>query len=115
MKYYVKRDDQEYGPFCLADLQRCIARGNIDADDLARGDTMHGWIPIAKVAGTVPAPPPTSAGCGGAPPHLLAAEPVHPLEPAECRAVYPALCCWFSTLLWSAFFAASGILPRLAL
>src|ERR1700751_5402812 len=68
MKYFIKRDLNEYGPYTLADLQRYVAQGNIVLQDLARSEGMTDWAPVSQVLGTIavpvpaPATPPAAAG-----------------------------------------------------
>jgi hypothetical protein len=62
MKYYIKRDLNEYGPYTLADLQRYVAQGNIVLSDLARSEGMTDWAPVSQILGTIPvAVPPAAA------------------------------------------------------
>jgi GYF domain 2 len=64
MRYYIKRDLNEYGPYTLADLQRYVAQGNIVLTDLARSEGMTDWAPVSQILGTiaVPVAPPAAAG-----------------------------------------------------
>lgn len=61
MKYYIKRDLNEYGPYTLADLQRYVAQGNILMTDLARSEGLTDWVPVSQVLGNIPVPVPTPA------------------------------------------------------
>jgi hypothetical protein len=54
MKYFIKRDLNEFGPYSLSDLQRYIASGNIQLTDLARREDQTDWVPVLQVAGTFP-------------------------------------------------------------
>ncbi len=56
MKYYIRRDLNEYGPYTLADLQRYVAQGNIALTDLTRSEGMTDWVPVSQVIGNIPAP-----------------------------------------------------------
>src|SRR5215467_7219865 len=69
MKYYIRRDLNEYGPYTLADLQRYVAQGNISPNDLTRSEGMTDWVPVSQVLGTIPVSPPPQpiAGAAGAP------------------------------------------------
>lgn len=62
MKYFIKRDLNEYGPYTLADLQRYVAAGNILLTDLARSEGLTEWVPVSQVLGNIPVPVPASAG-----------------------------------------------------
>jgi hypothetical protein len=54
MKYYIKRDLNEYGPYTLADVQRYVAQGNILMTDLARSEGLTDWVPVSQVLGNIP-------------------------------------------------------------
>jgi hypothetical protein len=61
MKYYIKRDLNEYGPYTLADVQRYTAQGNILMTDLARSEGLTEWVPVSQVLGNIPVPVQTPA------------------------------------------------------
>jgi hypothetical protein len=61
MRYYIKRDLNEYGPYTLADLQRYVAQGNISMTDLTRSEGMTDWVPVSQVVGNIPLPAPPPA------------------------------------------------------
>src|SRR5215831_1189578 len=67
MKYYIRRELNEYGPYTLADLQRYVAQGNISPNDLTRSEGMTDWVPVSQVIGDVPAPAPPPAVIASAP------------------------------------------------
>jgi hypothetical protein len=78
MKYFIKRDLNEYGPYALADLQRYVATGNILLTDLARSEGMTDWVPVSQVLGNIPVPVPAPVGTvygGAATGYGLAASP----------------------------------------
>jgi hypothetical protein len=60
MKYFIKRDLNEFGPYTLSDLQRYLASGNIQLTDLARREDQTDWVPVLQVAGTIPTQTPTT-------------------------------------------------------
>jgi hypothetical protein len=67
MNYFVLRNDQQYGPYTLADLQRYVASGNVLVTDLTRSEGMTDWVPVSQVIGNIPVPvaapmPAVSAG-----------------------------------------------------
>jgi hypothetical protein len=66
MNYKIKRGEQEYGPYTLAELQRYVASGNVLLTDLCQSEAMTDWIPVQQVIGNIPvpaaAPAPTAAG-----------------------------------------------------
>jgi len=57
MTYQVSRNGQMYGPYTLEDLQRYVAAGNILLSDLAKGEDMSDWVPVAQILGSAAAPP----------------------------------------------------------
>jgi hypothetical protein len=56
MNYFVKRGDQQYGPYSLADLQRYVQQGNVSSSDLARSEAMQDWMPVSQVLGNIAVP-----------------------------------------------------------
>jgi hypothetical protein len=71
MEYFVKRGEQRFGPYSLADLQKYVQSGNLVASDLAQSEGMMDWVPLTQVLGNIPA---TEMGSGGAA-TALAAQP----------------------------------------
>jgi GYF domain 2 len=55
MQYFVKRAEEKFGPYTLAELQRYAQSGNITADDLAQSEGMTDWAPVSQVLGNIPA------------------------------------------------------------
>jgi hypothetical protein len=76
MKYFVKRGDEKFGPYSLADIQQYVQSGNISLGDLAQSEGMSDWFPVSQVIGNIPIPV-TSYGAATAP----ALEPVPELVP----------------------------------
>src|SRR5450631_827170 len=60
MQYTVRRNEQEYGPYTLADLQRYVASGNILVSDLVKSEGMDDWVPVSQVIGNIPIPTPAA-------------------------------------------------------
>jgi hypothetical protein len=56
VEYFVKRGDQSFGPYGLADLQKYVQSGNIMIEDLAQSEGMADWVPISQILGNIPAP-----------------------------------------------------------
>ena len=56
MNYFISRNDQQYGPYTLADLQRYVASGSILVTDLTHSEGMTEWIPVSQVIGNIPVP-----------------------------------------------------------
>jgi hypothetical protein len=62
MNYFVKRGEQQYGPYSLATLQQYVAQGNISQQDLARSEAMTDWVPVSTIIGNVVVPTPAAFG-----------------------------------------------------
>ena len=56
MNYFIKRDEKEYGPYSLADLQKYVASGNVLLTDLCRSEGLVDWVPVSQVIGNIPVP-----------------------------------------------------------
>jgi hypothetical protein len=81
MNYFVKRGEQEYGPYTLAALQQYVQQGNISKDDLARSEAMTDWVFVSQIVGnvSVAAAPGSFGAVGqGAMARPLTTEPLHP-------------------------------------
>lgn len=65
MKYFIKREDKEYGPYSLADLQTYVQQGNVSPNDMARSEGMADWGPVSTIIGTITVP--VGGGFGAAP------------------------------------------------
>lgn len=62
MEYFVKRGEQRFGPYGLADLQKYVQSGNLATEDLAQSEGMTEWVPLSQILGNIPAP---VVGAGG--------------------------------------------------
>jgi hypothetical protein len=69
MNYYIQRNEQKFGPYSLADLQRYLASGDILPTDLAQSEGGQDWFPVSEIVGNaaVPAAPPPPPGYGQVP------------------------------------------------
>lgn len=76
MKYFVKRGEETFGPYSLADIQQYVQSGNISSGDLAQSEGMNDWVPVSQVIGNIPIPV-TTHGAAAAP----AMEPAPDLVP----------------------------------
>jgi hypothetical protein len=78
MEYFVKRGEQRFGPYGLADLQKYVQSGNLVIEDVAQSEGMTDWVPLSQILGNIPA---LAIGGGGSMP-VVAAEPqLVPLPP----------------------------------
>ena len=48
MNYHVIRDDKEFGPYSLADLQQYVAQGSILPTDHARSEGMEQTVEVQQ-------------------------------------------------------------------
>src|SRR5271154_1914516 len=55
MQYFVKRGEEKFGPYTLAELQRYVQSGNIAPTDLAQSEGMTDWAAVAQILGNIPA------------------------------------------------------------
>jgi hypothetical protein len=62
MTYHISRNEQTFGPYSLAELQRYLGTGQILPTDLARSEGLTQWVPVSQIMGNIsvanPAPPP---------------------------------------------------------
>jgi hypothetical protein len=81
MNYYVKRGDEQYGPYSLADLQRYLAQGSVLPTDLARSEALDEWSPVERVVGNIAVQqPPVNYGQA----------PSYGQTPAQAAAAWPS-------------------------
>lgn len=60
MEYFVKRGEQRFGPYSLADLQNYVKSGNVLVEDMAQSEGMTDWVPVSAVLGNIPSLTPTA-------------------------------------------------------
>ena len=77
MEYFVKRGEQRFGPYTLAELQKYVQAGNVLTEDLAQSEGMEEWIPVIQILGNIPAPTPAfdAAPAAAAEPQLVPLPP----------------------------------------
>ena len=68
MTYRIARNGEIYGPSSQMQVQRHLASGHVRATDLAQGETMDEWLPVAEI---FPAPPSHEAPLPGGLPRLF--------------------------------------------
>jgi hypothetical protein len=54
MNYRIKRGDQEFGPYSLAELQHYVQTGYISAQDMALSEGVSEAIPVSQILGDIP-------------------------------------------------------------
>ncbi|MFI5096748.1 MAG: DUF4339 domain-containing protein [Candidatus Acidiferrales bacterium] len=62
MNYTVKRGEERFGPYSLADLQKYFQEGRVLAGDFAQSEGMTEWVPVSQILGNIPMPALTPAG-----------------------------------------------------
>jgi hypothetical protein len=70
MEYFVRRGEQEFGPYVLADLQEYVQSGRVLLGDLAKSEGLADWVPVSQILGNIPVPSP-AAPVSVAPPRDL--------------------------------------------
>lgn len=61
MKYRIKRGEQEFGPYSLAELKQYVAEGRVVPTDLALSEGMDDWAPVQSVIGDIGLAQPVAA------------------------------------------------------
>jgi len=56
MEYYVRRGEQQFGPYTLAEMQEYAQGGRILQTDLAKSEGLTDWVPVSQILGNIPAP-----------------------------------------------------------
>ena len=56
MNYMVKRGEDTFGPYALADLQKYFQEGRVLGGDLAQSEGMNEWVPVSQILGNIPMP-----------------------------------------------------------
>ena len=56
MEYFVRRGEQQFGPYTLAEMQEYARGGRILATDVAKSEGLNDWIPVSQILGNIPAP-----------------------------------------------------------
>jgi len=107
MTYQVSRNGQMYGPYTLEDLQRYVAAGNILPTDLAKGDDMPDWVPVAQILGAAGAPaPPTYATPAAYPQQPGVAYPDPPNLNWGLELLLGFLTCGLFVIVWNLIIAS---------
>lgn len=61
MAITIHRDDGNYGPYTLEQVNAMLASGQLAADDLAWQEGTTDWVPLANIPGVLRVPPPPPA------------------------------------------------------
>jgi hypothetical protein len=76
MEYLVRRGEEQFGPYTLAELQEYAQSGRVLSTDLAKSEGLADWVPVSQILGNIPAPVAVPVTTTAAPP-----EPTVPLPP----------------------------------
>ncbi len=57
MRYYIKRNEQEYGPYSEADLRKYVSEGSIVVTDMARPENSTQTMPVSQILSPPQTPP----------------------------------------------------------
>jgi hypothetical protein len=75
MDYFVRRGEQEFGPYTLAELQEYVQSGRVLSTDLAKSEALADWVPVSQVLGNIPAPAATTPASVAPPQNLVPLPP----------------------------------------
>ena len=109
MTYQVSRNGQMYGPYTLEDLRRYVASGNILPTDMAKGEDMPDWLPVAQILGTqgiASAPAPAYAAPAAYPQPTGSAYPDPPNLNWGLELLLGFLTCTIFVVVWNLVLAA---------
>jgi hypothetical protein len=56
MNYFIKRGEENFGPYSLAEVQEYVQTGRVITTDLAQSEGMSTWVPVTQILGNIPAP-----------------------------------------------------------
>jgi hypothetical protein len=56
MDYFVRRGEQQFGPYTLAELQEYVQSGRVLPNDVAKSDGLADWVSVSHILGNIPAP-----------------------------------------------------------
>jgi hypothetical protein len=56
MNYFIRRGEENFGPYSLAEVQEYVQAGRIIATDLAQSEGMPSWVPVTQILGNIPGP-----------------------------------------------------------
>jgi hypothetical protein len=76
MDYLVRRGEEQFGPYTLAELQEYMQSGRVLPSDMAKSEGIEDWVPVSQILGNIPVPTAVPATTTAAVP-----EPTVPLPP----------------------------------
>jgi hypothetical protein len=106
MTYQVSRNGQIYGPYTLEDLQRYVSSGNVLPTDMAKGEDMPEWVPVAQILGAVVAPAPVYAAAPVPPQQTGVAFPDPPNLHWGLELLLGFVTCYLFVIVWNLVIAA---------
>jgi hypothetical protein len=75
MDYLVRRGDQEFGPYTLAELQEYVQSGRVLPGDLSKSEALVDWVLVSQILGNIPMP------AAAAPVNVVPPQNLVPLPP----------------------------------
>jgi hypothetical protein len=54
MEYFVRRGEQQFGPYTLAEMQEYAQTGRIVGSDFAKSEGLADWVPVSQILGNIP-------------------------------------------------------------
>jgi hypothetical protein len=80
MNYFIRRGEENFGPYSLAEVQEYAQAGRVIATDLAQSEGMSEWVPVTQILGNISIPATAIAAPATAPP-VYATVPPYQLPP----------------------------------
>src|SRR5580698_4930709 len=56
MEYLVRRGEEQFGPYTLAELQEYVQSGRVLPGDMAKSEGLPDWVPVSQILGNIPIP-----------------------------------------------------------
>jgi hypothetical protein len=75
MEYLVRRGEEQFGPYTLAELQEYVQSGRVLPGDMAKSEGLADWVPVSQILGNIPIPAAAPAVTAAPPQDLVSLPP----------------------------------------
>jgi uncharacterized protein DUF4339 len=75
MEYLVRRGEEQFGPYTLAELQEYVQSGRVLPGDMAKSEGLADWVPVSQILGNIPIPAAAPAVTAAQPQDLVSLPP----------------------------------------
>ena len=75
MEYLVRRGEEQFGPYTLAELQEYVQSGRVLPGDMAKSEGLADWVPVSQILGNIPIPAAVPAVTAAPPQNLVSLPP----------------------------------------